>query len=147
MGLRRMTLEEALDALARDAACHVVGEPATDRDLQALDAALGRALPASFRALLRRLGGGLFYQGHEIFGTCRVMVHDIELVPSITSVRSQLGARLPDGVVPFHRDADAMHAFDLRRAAHAERVVTVPEGGTYPDLASFLQAVVLPPPA
>ncbi len=100
------TLERIFEVFARDAACHMTGGPATEQDLRGLEKAVGRPLPASFRAFLARFGGGLVYQGHEIFGPHRVMIHDIELVPSLTSMlawlRSQQPA-VPDGVLPFHR--------------------------------------------
>jgi hypothetical protein len=137
-------LEAALGVLARDEARHVVGDPATEADLRGLERALGRALPASFRTFLTRLGSGLLYDSHEIFGPYHVMVHDIELVPSLTAVVAQLGPSvLVEGIVPFHRFASTLHAFDLR-VPGSDRVLSLPDGPTYPDLATFLEAVVLP---
>jgi hypothetical protein len=142
------TLDEILGQFARDGNHHFTNGPATALELRELEGALGRPLPESFRAFLNRLGGGLFYAGHEIFGPHRVMVHDIELVPSLTTIRSALCAqRLPDGLVPFHRIGGILHAFDLRDPADAERIVAFPGGSTYPDLPSFLVEVVLPPAA
>lgn len=146
--MRRMTLDEILDRFACHGDHHLTNGPATAVELRELERAVGRPLPASFRAFLRRLGGGLFYGGHEIFGPHRVMVHDIELVPSLTAIRSgPCAERLPDGLVPFHRIGGILHAFDLRDPADAERIVSLPCGSTYPDLPSFLEAVVLPPAA
>jgi hypothetical protein len=144
------TLDRIFETFARDAACHMSGEPATEQDLRGLEKAVGRPLPASFRAFVARFGGGLFYQGHEIFGPHRVMIHDIELVPSLTSMlvwlRSQQPA-VPDGVLPFHRADGIVHLLDLRAPAQPERIVSLPYGSTYPDLATFLGSVVLPPAA
>ncbi len=143
--MRRMTLDEILGQFARDGNYHFTNGPATAVELRELEGAVGRPLPDSFRAFLNRLGGGLFYAGHEIFGPHRVMVHDIELVPSLATIRSgPCAQRLPDGLVPFHRIGGILHAFDLRDPADAERIVAFPCGSTYPDLPSFLEAVVLP---
>jgi len=144
--IRRMTLDEVLGQLARDGNYHFTNGPSTAAELRELEGAVGHPLPGSFRAFLSRLGGGLFYAGHEIFGPHRVMVHDIELVPSLTAIRSGPCAQhLPDGLVPFHRIGGILHAFDLRDPAGAERIVAFPAASTYPDLPSFLEAVVLPP--
>ena len=138
-------LELLLDRFATDAASHAVGAPASREDLREMEKAVGRPLPQSFRAFVTRFGGGLFYQGHEIFGPHRVMIHDIELVPSLTSMltwlRSQQPA-VPEGLAPIHRSAGVVHLFDLRTPG--ERIVSLPYGKTYPDLATFLEAVVLP---
>ena len=143
-----MTLDEILGQFARDGTYHFTNGPATAVELRELEGAAGHPLPSSFRAFLSRLGGGLFYAGHEIFGPHRVMVHDIELVPSLNAIRSgPCAPRLPDGLVPFHRIGGILHAFDLRDPAGAERIVAFPCGSTYPDLPSFLEAVVLPPAA
>jgi SMI1 / KNR4 family (SUKH-1) len=144
--MRRMVLDQVLDLFARDGNYHFTNGPATSVDLRKLEGALGRHLPDSFRAFLERLGGGLFYAGHEIFGPHRVMVHDIELVPSLTTIRSgPCAERLPEGVVPFHRMGGTLHVFDLRGPAGAEPIVAFPCGPTYPDLPSFLEAEVIPP--
>jgi hypothetical protein len=38
-----------------------------------------------------------------------------------------------------------MHLLDMRDTTDPERVVSLPHGSTYPDLAAFLETVVLPP--
>jgi hypothetical protein len=138
-------LDEILDVFARDAAGHMAGPPATEQDLQDLERAIGLQLPGSFRKFLARFGGGLFYKGHEIFGPLRTMIHDIEMVPSLGVMCTLVHPpEIPAGVVPFHRSGDRLHLFDLRDPAWPERIVSSPYGATYPDLASFLRAVVLP---
>jgi hypothetical protein len=146
--VQHMTLDEIVERFARDGEYHLTNGPATAAELLALERAVGCPLPGSFRTFLARLGGGLFYAGHEIFGPHRVMVHDIELVPSLLTICSGPGAeRLPVGLVPFHRMGAILHAFDLRGSAGAGRIVAFPYGSTYPELASFLEAEVLPPAA
>jgi hypothetical protein len=141
------TLPEILDAFTRDAADHMTGEPSSERDLLQLERAVGRPLPASLRAFLSRFGGGLFYHGHEIFGPLRVMIHDIELVPDMLSVRRRLareGVVPPEGLIPFHRARGLVHFMDLRQPGDA--VLSLPWSTPYPDLGSFLENVVLPRP-
>jgi SMI1/KNR4 family protein SUKH-1 len=143
---RHMTLDEIVERFARDGEYHLTNGPATAAELLALERAVGHSLPDSFRTFLARLGGGLFYAGHEIFGPHRVMVHDIELVPSLTAIRTgPCAERIPEGLVPFHRMGGTLHAFDLRGSAGAGRIVAFPYGSTYPELASFLDDEVLPP--
>ena len=122
-----------------------MGEPATDQDLRELEEAVGAPLPPSFRRLLARFGGGLFYQGNEIFGPHRVMIHDIEMVPSLAAMLARLRAQsLPAGLVPFHRLDALIHLLDTRDPVHPDRVVSLPAGSAYPDLVTFLGAVVVP---
>ncbi len=141
-----ISLDELFDVFTRDAVCHMAGPPAAELDLKQLERVIGRPLPRSFRAFLARFGGGLFYQGHEIFGPHRVMIHDIELVPSLGSVYALLHPpEIPEAVFPFHRKGDVFHLLDMRDPAQPERIVSRPYGATYPDFARFLQAVVVPP--
>jgi hypothetical protein len=137
-------LGETLERLARDGASHVAGAPASEHDIRQLENGLRRPLPASMRALLSRFGGGLFYEGHEIFGPHPVVIHDIELVPSLPAMLARLrgGGGLPEGMFPLHRTGGLIHLVDTRDAAQPERVVSLPSGSTYPDLATFLRMVV-----
>jgi len=138
-------LDDILARLAEDGDQHVTGGPAGEADLERLEEVMGGALPESLRTLLGRLGAGLFYQGHEIFGPLRVMVHDIELVPSLGAMHARLRAEgLAEGLVPFHRFDGRLHLFDRRDPNQPERIVSIPAGPTYQDLPSFLRAVVLP---
>lgn len=116
--------------------------PSTQAELGHVEAALGAALPQALRAFLMRFGGGIYYNGHEIFGPTRCMVHDIELVPDLLSMRQRLKDEggLAEGLSPLHRARGVVHVIDLRSGSVALR-----EGGdAYPDLAAFLENVVLP---
>jgi hypothetical protein len=143
-----VTIEEALTALERDQPRHMTAEPATDLELDGVEEALGRRLPEEFRALLARLGGGILYERHEIFGARRLMLHDIELVPDLVSFRQRFAGvgreALGDGFVPFHRADGVVHLFDLRAEGGPTVVVTLDGARSYPDLAGFLEQVVLP---
>src|SRR5689334_14415900 len=78
-----------IDSLLRrceaDARVHMSNGGSSEEDVLLLERSLGRTLPDPFRLFLRRLGGGVFYLKHEIFGPRRVMIHDIELVPDLLS--------------------------------------------------------------
>ena len=139
-----MTLDEIFEALERDASGHILGTVPTAEELDRLEASLGEALPEPFRRFLGRIGGGLFYQGHEIFGPHRIIIHDIELVPGLASMRSRLAEGpdpLPPGQLPFHRVGGLFHLIDLRKGG---LIVSRPSGAAYPDLATFLEKVILP---
>jgi len=121
-------------------------EPASERELDVLEEVLAHRLPEEFRALLARFGGGIFYERHELFGARRLMIHDIELVPDVLTFRRLLEAEghgPEPGLLAFHRADDQIHLFDLRPGGHA-RVVSRDGTRTFPDLAAFLEAVVLP---
>jgi hypothetical protein len=142
----RVTIEEVLGALARDRPRHMTTEPASERELDVLEEALGQRLPEEFRALLARFGGGIFYERHELFGARRLMIHDIELVPDLLTFRRLLegeGPGLERGLVPFHRADGQVHFLDLRRSSRAG-VVSADGTRSFPDLASFLTQVVIP---
>ena len=142
-----LTLDQILEAFARDQAQHMTGGPASETDLREHERAIGKPLAGSLRAFLSRFGGGLFYHGHEIFGPHRVMIHDIELVPDIMSVRRRLGREgmdLPEGLIPFHRARGLIHFMDLRQGGDA--VLSLPWSAPCHDLPSFLETVVLPRP-
>ena len=141
------TLDEILEAFVRARDEHIVGTPSTEEELVRLEQAVGGLLPQSFRFFLARLGGGLFFYGHEIFGPRRVMIHDIELVPDLLSARRTLvaqGTPIPDGTIPFHRARGAVHLMQLGSDDGKGQIVSVPPSTPYPDLASFLETVVLP---
>jgi hypothetical protein len=125
----------------------MMAEPASARELDLLEKTLGRRLPDEFRTLLARLGGGILYERHEVFGVRRLMVHDIELVPDLVSFRQRFvgagGGELCEGFVPFHRADGLVHLFDLR-AEGGPIIISIDGTHSYPDLARFLQEVVLP---
>jgi hypothetical protein len=134
------TIDAILDALERDRDRHLLA-PCTEDDLDALQSGLAWPLPRDYRRLLSRLGGGLYYDRHEVFGALRLMVHDIELALGALAMRSTLSAASGGATAPFllplHRDGDAVHWLDLRSGR-----IEGP-GGPYADLAAFLSAVVL----
>lgn len=144
-----MTLELALELLEADRSRHLLADPDEPEDIERLERALGRKLPSELRRFLERFGGGVFYGRHEIFGARRLMLHDIEFLPDILTVRRDLGQKsgseLPPGILPFHRADGVYHVLDLR-AAGSSTIRPFAAGAltSYPDLASFLRAVVLP---
>src|SRR5262245_31370135 len=105
-------MEDLIARCEADRGQHMTGGPASEDELRQLEAALGGPLPEAYRQFLRRLGGGVFYLKHEMFGARRVMIHDIELVPDVLSFRSRLGA-LPPSWLPIHRSDGQVHALDL----------------------------------
>lgn len=141
-----MTIEEARKVLQRDQQHHMTAEPASEQELDLMEEALGQRLPEEFRTLLARLGGGILYERHELFGVRRLMVHDIELVPDLVSFRERFvsagGEELGEGFVPFHRADGVVHLLDLR-AESGPTVVSLDGARSYPDLARFLEDVVL----
>jgi cell wall assembly regulator SMI1 len=137
-----LSIDDILAVFQRDQDRHMNSGPSTQAELGHLEAGLGAPLPPPFRAFLMRFGGGLFYNGHEVFGPTRCMVHDIELVPDLLSVRQRLidDKSLVAGCAPLHRARGVVHVIDLRRGS----VVSVEGGEPYPDVAAFLENVVLP---
>ena len=143
-----VTIETAVQVLEKDLARHTTTDRPSELELDALEEALGGKLPEQFRTFLARLGGGIFYERHELFGARRLMVHDIELVPDLVSFHRRFAADAGTGpaaaaLVPFHRADDVVHLLDLRSGGEA-RVVSADGTRTYPDLARFLQDVVIP---
>jgi hypothetical protein len=121
-----------------------MASPASDEELQRIDEALGHPLPAPLRALLHEVGGGLYEGGHEIFGPSRLMVHDIEIVPDILSMRARLTAEgvLHPHFLPFHRGGATFHLIRTEGPG-AGCVVSLPSGRVYADLPSFIEQVLL----
>jgi hypothetical protein len=141
-----LSLDEIFEVFARDADRQLTAGPTSEDDLAKFEARTGVALPASFRAFLARFGGGLYYQGHEIFGPTQVYIHDIELVPDLVGIRRWLGAQgleVPAGALAFHRARGAIHVLEGGPGS-PERVTTLGGSSSFPDLASFLEAIVLP---
>jgi hypothetical protein len=139
-------LDDILEAFARSGTQHLAGGGASEEDLQRFEERADVVLPLGFRTFLGRLGGGLYFHGHEIFGPTHVVIHDIELVPDLLTVRKWLAAQgieVPAGLLPFHRARGVIHLLDARPGSK-ERVLTLGGSATFPDLASFLDAIVLP---
>ena len=122
--------------------------PASEEELHRIDEALGQPLPASLRSLLQEVGSGLYEGGHEIFGPLRLMLHDIELVPDLLSVRARLMAEgvLHPQFLPFHRGGATFHLIRTEGAGSG-CVVSLPAGRVYADLASFIEQVLLRGPS
>lgn len=142
-----VALDEAIAMIERDSSRHMTTDRPSERDLDVLEEALGCKLPEDFRTLLARLGGGILYERHEVFGARRLMVHDIELVPHLLSFRDQFARRgsrdLGEGLVPFHRADGVVSLLDAREGA-LPAVVTEDGARAYSSLSSFLAQVVLP---
>ena len=137
-------MDDALATLERDGARHLT-QRCTAQDLDGLERALGRRLPADYRALLARVGGGILYDEHEVFGGRRLMVHDIELVPdalTLTRERTDAGRPWPAHLVPLHRCRGRLHLLDISGGAQAR--VVGEDGRSWPSLSAFLSEVVLP---
>jgi len=126
-----------------DRASHMLGGPCSELDLRAVEQALGLPLPPPLRLFLSRMGGGVFYLKHEVFGARRVMIHDIEIVPDILSFRAWLGPEVRPDVLPFHRADGRIHAMALGGDGSAVHVLGETEA-RYPDLTSFFRQVVVP---
>jgi hypothetical protein len=134
------SFEALLARIERDASRHSTAGPTAEDDLLRLERAVGHPLPAPFRTFLARVGGGLYYERHEIFGPKRAMIHDIELVPPL----AQVCRGLPAGVIPIHRVETVIHFMDLRQADPSVPVFSLVSGERYRDFAGFLEAVVVP---
>jgi hypothetical protein len=121
----------------------MMGGASTEIELRGLEETLGRPLPEAYRLFLRRVGGGVFYLKHEIFGAHRVMIHDIELVPDVLSFRTWLRT-MPPTQLPIHRADGRIHVIDLDTGECAPLGPAVAGQPRYRDFATFLAATVLP---
>ena len=125
-------------------ASHTTGGPAAEGDLRALELALGTTLPPLYREFLSRFGSGVFFGRHEIYGPCRVNVHDIELVSDVvTATKELLGEdpRAGGALLVVHRDGDRVDVLELRGAG---AVRCLGDGRRWPDFAEFVREC-LPP--
>lgn len=135
----------ALDQLLRDSGKHLLTGPTHETDLARLEQALGTALPPAFRTLLSRIGSGILYDRHELFGPHSLQLHDIEFVPSLLGLQKQLAGSLAPGLLPFHRGEGIVHVLDVRSGTTEPVPVRSLDGSaSYLDLAAFLVAVILP---
>ena len=142
---RQERLLGVIDRLVRDSSQHLLTEPAHETDLEGLERTLGLPLPASYRSLLGRMGSGILYDRHEVFGPHSLQLHDIEFVPSLPGVRRHLATSVGPRLMPFHRDGGRVHVFNLSSGSDEPVPVRALDGSaSYPDLATFLEAVVLP---
>jgi hypothetical protein len=138
------TLEALVARCQADCTSHMTGGPCREGELRCVEEALGCPLPGAFRLFLSRLGGGVFYLQHEVFGAHRVMIHDIELVPDLLSFRTWVGTRVPPRLLPIHRSGERIHAIDLDGGLSAAVVPLSGGGPGYSDFASFLGSVIVP---
>ncbi len=127
-----------------NASAHMTGGPCDASSLWSLECRLGYALPEPLRLFLARVGGGVYYSKHEVFGARRVMIHDIELVPDLVSFRSWLGAAVPPDWLPIHRQEGVIHIIQLGLETAPVRRIDDP-AVLYPDFPTFFEKVVLPP--
>lgn len=141
-----LTLDEIIERMAGDHSQHMSGGPSPEAELLQAEETLGLRLPQPFRAFLTRLGAGIYYQEHEIFGCRRVMIHDIELLPDLVSMRQRLDPPVAEGLFPLHRNRERLHLIDLSHGTGAGRVIAAGDAVEFPDLPAFLEAVVLPEP-
>jgi len=137
------SLEALIARCEADRGAHMTGGGCTEMELRSVEDALRQPLPADFRLFLSRLGGGVFYLKHEIFGARRVMIHDIELVPDLLSFRAWLGTAVPPNLLPIHRADGQIHAIELGGARANVRSLNH-TGPCYPRFSAFLEAFVLP---
>jgi hypothetical protein len=144
---RSAAMKAVLARIEADREQHFIGMPATSMDLEALERALALRLPEELRLLLGRVGGAVLYGRHELFGATTSLVHDIEVVPGLLTIRAALrrGGRLPPHHLPFHRAGESIHAVDVSEADGVTAAVVALEGGRrYPSLSVFLETVVIP---
>ena len=137
----RAAFDRVASVLERDRTRHLLAAATLD-DLDRLEHAVGLPLPPQYRQLLTRLGGGILYDRHELFGPRRLMIHDIELVPDVLSVRARRAHAGLDGspfFLPLHRSGADLHWLDLRDGS----VRDLSGSRRYCDLAAFLEDVVV----
>ena len=131
------------DAVERHAAEHLRFEPVPREQIAELEARLGRRLPPELAAMLETVGNGIFFGKEELFGPRRLMVHDIELLPDMMSVKAATRG-LPDEWLPFHRCDGMLHVVDLSPEA-AGAVYSWPDKVHRGDVGSFLASRLLRP--
>lgn len=137
--------DRIIERLAADSGRHLLTGPADEQELLRIESALSLKLPPLFRALLGRLGGGILYDRHELFGPRPLQLHDIEFVPSLQAMRARLASSGP-GLLAFHREGGLVHAFVLGDGSEEPVPIQSLDGARrYPDLGTFLEAVVLTP--
>ena len=105
-------------------------------EIAAFERSLGRHLPAALVSVLETVGNGIFFGKEELFGPRRMMVHDIELLPDMATVKAAT-VGLPDAWLPFHRCDGVLHVVDLSPEALGQ-VRTWPDAVPCGDIAAFL---------
>jgi cell wall assembly regulator SMI1 len=137
---------QILDVFSADREAQLCTAPATEGELVALERTIGLRLPVQLREFLARIGAGLFYEGHEIFGPRRAMVHDIEMVPTMDGVwrREAAESRAATGLVPVHRARGVVHLIDASERLTRGRITTPGSMTAHDDFRSFLETIVIP---
>ena len=130
------------DAVERHAAEHLRFEPVPHAQIAELEARLGRRLPLELAAMLETVGNGIFFGKEELFGPRRLMVHDIELLPDMMSVKAATPG-LPQEWLPFHRCDSVLHVVDLRPESLGD-VYSWPGAAPQGDVGSFLASRLMP---
>jgi hypothetical protein len=140
-----MRIEELIERLESDRARHIIDRGSTEEELTELEESLQQPLPGPYRFFLARLGGGVYYLRHEVFGARRVMTHDIEMVPDLLSFKDWLGAKVPPLWLPVHRGEGRIHTVALGVPDPAPVRPLDGIGASYPDFTALLEVLVTPP--
>ena len=129
-------MADVLGAVERHAAEHLRFGAVPPADVAELEARIGRRLPPALAAALETIGNGIFFGKEELLGPRRLMIHDIELLPDMMTVKARTEG-LPEDWLPFHRCDGALHVVDLAPAAFGE-VRSWPDRASHGDVAAFL---------
>jgi hypothetical protein len=138
-------MRDVLHALEQRKGAHLTQGAVPMAEVVELQKRLGCALPPLLVSLLTEAGNGIFFGVHEVFGPRRLMVHDIELLPDMLSVKAGCSG-MPAAWLPFHRCSGVVHAVDLGPAQFGA-VFSWPAGPSWPDVASFVRAELSPLPS
>jgi hypothetical protein len=134
---------QLVEAVERHAPEHLRFGQVPREQITALEARLGRPLPPALTAVLESIGNGIFFGKEELLGPRRLMVHDIELLADMMSVKAQAPG-LPEPWLPFHRCDGVIHAVDLSPETYGE-VHAWPGGAPCGDITVFLAERLSPP--
>ena len=136
-------MTDIFDSVERHPQEHLRFEPVPREEIAELEARLGRRLPPELAAMLETVGNGIFFGREELFGPRRLMVHDIELLPGMMTVKAATPG-LPEDWLPFHRCDGALHVVDLAPEAGGA-VYSWPDRVHRGDVGSFLASRLLRP--
>jgi hypothetical protein len=134
---------DVIETVERHAPEHLRFGAVPRAEIAELEARIGRPLPPALSAVLETIGNGIFFGKEELLGPRRLMVHDIELLPDMLSVKSRTPG-LPEAWLPFHRRDGALHAVDLAPESFGE-VHSWPDRASRGDIAGFLAARLAAP--